>query len=186
VSITFHGEAMGGRAVGKPRTGAMSSRDPVTAAKVAKGVVYDGKWRSLPGRDDRAKILMAIGNQARWALLALTADVVDVLPAVGKQGGCHWCAALIQRFPKPELERNPVNVALLGNGCPDYFQKRWREAELTAAAAREERAHLAAITAGGAPSTDAVRALARARRIVAGKTPEPSYYEPFRRPTGRY
>jgi hypothetical protein len=120
-TISIHGDrSPDGRSVGRPRTGRMSSRDPATAARVAKAVVQEGKWRSLPGSDDRAKILTAIGSQARWALLALTADAVDVLPALGKElplGGCRWCAALIQRAPKPELERNEVARVLLGTPC---------------------------------------------------------------------
>jgi hypothetical protein len=172
MSITFHGESMGGRSVGKSRTGRMSSRDPVVAARVAKAVAMDGKWRSLPGRDDRAKILMAISSQARWVLLALTADVVEVLPALGKDlslGGCHWCAALLQRSPEPELARDPVTLALLGNGCADC-QKRWTTAGMVAAAAQEEREHLETLTAGGGQVAAAVRGLERARRIV-GRSP---------------
>lgn len=169
-TITFHGDRTpDGRAAGRPRTGMMSSRDPVTAAKVAKHVVAEGKWRTLPGRDDRARILTAIGSQAHWVVLALTPDMVEMLPALGKelpQGGCHWCSAFVQRFPEPELPRDPANVALLGNGCHDC-QRRWKMAELTAAAAREELAHLDIITGGGAITASAVQGLERARRLVA-------------------
>jgi hypothetical protein len=188
MSIMFHGSSLGGRPGGKPYGGAMSSRDPVVAARVAKGVVYDGKWRSLPHRDDKQKILAAIAAKARWALLALPAEAVELLPALGwekRLGACNWCAAAALRFPEPEAPRTEVLLALLGNGCADC-QRRWSTAALAASAAQEEAGHLKTLTAGGGTVADTVRAMERARRIVAGKTPEPSYYRPNRRSTGRY
>jgi hypothetical protein len=158
----------------------MSSRDPVTAARVAKAVVQDGKWRTLPGRDDRAKILTAIGSQARWALLALTADAVDVLPALGKElplGGCHWCAALIQRAPKPELERDQVSLILLGTPC-SKCRKRHAVADEKASSLALYRDLVAEgvpekVAAASRTREDAYRRLQAIRKTEQARPPKP-------------
>jgi hypothetical protein len=172
-TIAFHrAPDPAGRPAGKPYGGPMSSRDPLVAARLAKRIVHAGKWRTLPGRDDRARILTAIGSQARWAVLILSSEAVDALVALGKEvtpGLCHWDAARLVRGAP--LERDPVTVALLGEGCA-RCRACWAAAEVAA----RERTDLARV-AGGAPTMDAVAAVARARRVI-GRTPLPSYYEP--------
>jgi hypothetical protein len=174
MNIIIHGEAVNGRAVGRPRTltASLSSRDPAVAARLARSIAMKGEWRTLPHRDDKRKILAAIAAEARWAVLALPREATELLPALGKdlsRGGCHWCAAAMQRCPEPEPPRTEVLLALLGNGCADC-QRRWSMAGLTAAAAQEEQAHLDQLTEGGAPVASAVRGLESARRIV-GRSP---------------
>jgi hypothetical protein len=153
-TVTIHGEAMNGRAVGRPRTLAaagLSSRDPVVAARLARSIAMKGEWRTLPHRDDQQKILAAIAAEARWAVLALPAEATELLPALGKDlraGCCHWGAAAMQRSPEPEPPRTEVLLALLGNPCSGC-QQRWSKAEATAAAAQREREHVAELTAAG-------------------------------------
>jgi hypothetical protein len=177
MSIVFYGESMGGRAVGRPRTAGMSSRDPLVAARYVKSVAEQGKWRSLPGRDAKAKILTAVSNEARWALLALPADAVEALAAFEQedlsQVGCRWCALRLQRLPAPDLERNEAALVVLGHGC-QACQRRWARAEATAGVAAREHGDLTLI-AGGQPLTTAIRGLARARRVV-GQAGQPSRY----------
>jgi hypothetical protein len=146
----------------------MSSRDPIVAARFARRVVRDGKWRSLPHRDDKQKILAAIAAEARWAALALPPEATELLPALGKdlsQGGCGWCAAAMQRCPEPEPPRTPVLLALLGQPGQDCCQRRWAMAEAIRASAAAE--DLAQLTAGGVPVASAIRGLERARKLVS-------------------
>ena len=116
----------------------------MVVAKAAKQLVQAGDWRTLPGRD-QTKILAALKSRLPFAVGHLA---VDALVALGKQpplGGCHWCAALIQRSPdKPELDRTPTTLALLGTGCRQC-RRRWRVDERAAelvAAARAGRRNL--------------------------------------------
>jgi hypothetical protein len=168
-------------------------------AQVAKRVVLKGEWRTLPARSDRVRILMAVKSQARWALLPLRPGDVDALVALGKEvssGTCHWDAARIVRGPgKPELERDEVTLALLGQGC-QRCRIRWAAAEV----AERERAHVRNLVAAGYAPEDAayqrpgdLRAtgaiwpagkepsgLTAAARQAARKVPPPSYYIPGR------
>jgi hypothetical protein len=132
-----------------------SSRDPVTVARSAKVVIQSGHWRRQAGRDDRTKILLSLRTRLPGPMLPVAAEHLPVaaLTALTKQpppGGCHWCAALIQRTPEPELERTPATLALLGNGCA-RCQRRWaatdRAAELIAEN-REREALTAALCRG--------------------------------------
>lgn len=168
MNIVIHGEAVNGRAVGRPRTltASQSSRDPVVAARLARAIAMKGEWRTLPHRDIKRKILAAVAAEANWAALALPPEATELLPALGKDlrsGCCHWGAAAMQQGTDPP--RTPVLLALLGNGCAGC-QKRWREAELTVAAAREEKAYLDPVAASGASVAGAIRGLENARRIV--------------------
>jgi len=154
VNIVIHGEAVNGRAVGRPRTltaAGLSSRDPLVAARLARSIAMKGEWRTLPHRDDQRKILAAVAAEARWAVLALPPEATELLPALGKDlraGCCHWGAAAMQRSPEPEPPRTPVLLALLGNPCSGC-QQRWRKAEATAAVVEREREHVAGLTAAG-------------------------------------
>jgi hypothetical protein len=110
----------------------------VVVAKAAKQLVQAGDWRTLPGprRPDQDPDGPPGPGAVHVGHLAVDAPV-----ALGKQpppGGCHWCAALIQRSPdKPKLDRTPTTLALLGTGCRQC-RPRWRvdepAAELVAAA----------------------------------------------------
>jgi hypothetical protein len=173
MSVTFHGDRIGDRAAGRPRTAGLSSRDPVVAARLARSIAMKGEWRTLPHRDDKRKILAAIGAQARWAVLALPAEATELLPALGKdlsQGCCHWGAAAMQRSPGLEPPRTEVLLALLGNPCGGC-RRRWANAEAAAAAAATEAEHLADLTAGGTTVESAGAALERARRLVGRRAP---------------
>lgn len=138
-TIAIHGgRTPDGRPAGKPRVGLMSSRDPVLAARAAKAIIQDGKWRTLPGRDDRTRILLALKEQIGWAIPLLP---IDALAALGKEpgAGCHWCAALLVRDPdKFELPRDEVTLALLGQPCRNCAD-RWQEDALVAAMVNETR-----------------------------------------------
>lgn len=123
----------------------LSSRDPVAVTKAAKQLVQAGKWRTLPGRDDRAKILTALKDRLPFALGLVQVDALVALAKQPPSGGCYWCSALVQRLPdRPELERTADTVAALGEGCATC-RARWA----AAAVAQQEAAHVAALVAAG-------------------------------------
>jgi hypothetical protein len=173
-TITLHGDrSPDGRSVGKPRTGLMSSRDPVTVARAAKQLIWSGHWQTQIASDDRTKVMMSLKARMPWAVGHVH---VDALTAITKQvapGTCHWDAALLVRGPgEPELPRTEANLVLLGKGC-QRCRLRWATAE----AAQGEREHLDQLTAGGGTTVAAVCELERARSLVA---------QAGRRRAGRY
>jgi hypothetical protein len=118
----------------------LSSRDPITVARVAKRLIQSGHWEQQAGRDDRTKVMLSLRSRLPGPMLPVVAEHLPVAALVAltkapPPGGCHWCAAVIQRAPEPELERTPATVALLGQGCASC-QQRWavagRAAELIA------------------------------------------------------
>jgi hypothetical protein len=150
----------------------MTSRDPVTVARAAKQLIWSGHWRTQIANDDATKVLMSLKSRLPWAVGLVHPDALVAITKEVAPGCCHWCALQVVRDPgKPELERSEANRVLLGEGCA-RCRTRWAAAEV----AERERADLARI-AGGAPTTAAVAAVARARRVV---TPTPSYYIPGR------
>jgi hypothetical protein len=127
MTVEFHADAgRGGRAVGRPRTGLLSSRDPVTVAKAAKQLIQSGHWQQQAGRDDRTKVLISLQSRLPFAVGQLPVDALVALTKQPPPGGCHWCAALLQVVPdRPELDRTPVTLALLGEGC-QRCRHRWQ------------------------------------------------------------
>jgi hypothetical protein len=140
MSIMFHaGRGPDGRAAGKPWGGRMTSRNPVLAARAAKRIIQDGKWRTLPGHDDRTRILLALKEQIRWAIPMLPVDGLAALAKAPPPGGCHWCALVTVLDPdRPELERSEVNLALLGQPCRNCTDP-WEQDALVAAMVDETR-----------------------------------------------
>jgi hypothetical protein len=122
----------------------MSSRDPVTVAKAAKILVQTGDWRTLPGPDDKTRILTALKSRLPFALGQVPIDALVALAKVPPPGGCYWCSALVQRTPGPELARDEVTIALLGDGC-QRCRIRWAAAEVAA----REQAYTAGLVAAG-------------------------------------
>jgi hypothetical protein len=177
-SITFHGgRTPDGRPAGKPRTGRMSSRDPVTVARAAKQLVWSGHWRTQIANDDQTKILMSLKARMPWALGLVHPDALVAIAREVTGGTCHWDALLLVRGPgKPELERSEANRVLLGEGC-QRCRTRWaaalgvvdlllmahivRREFAPASAADEEEAPCSA-----SPLRPAGRRLGRAGRII--------------------
>jgi hypothetical protein len=125
----------------------LSSRDPIVVTEAAKRLVQAGQWRTLPGRDDKSKILLALKSRLPFALT--TGPHIDALVALGKELDpsrpmCHWCAAAVVRTPKPELPRNEINRVALGTPCTDC-EARWEQAEVEA----REAAHIGQLVAAG-------------------------------------
>jgi hypothetical protein len=175
-AIVFHGSpGPGGRPGGKPYGGAMSSRDPVVAAKAAKQLVWSGHWRRQIASDDATKVMMSLKARMPWAVGLVHADALVALTKEVAPGTCHWDAARIARgLGEPELERSEANRVLLGEGC-QRCRTRWAAAEV----AERERSSLEQIAAGGS-LVAAAAGLERARRTLAHKPAPPSYYIPGR------
>jgi hypothetical protein len=153
-TIVIHSDRYGGRAIGQPRTGHMGpGRDPVMVAREARRLIQSGDWQRLPAASDRKRILALLQARLPAALGLLP---LAGLYALGKQppaGGCHWCAALVQVLPdRLELERTPITLALLGDGC-NRCQARWQVDARVAALVDEtrERERLAAELCRGRP-----------------------------------
>jgi hypothetical protein len=177
--------------VGQGRTGRMlSSRDPVVLARAGKQLIQSGHWEQQIARDDQTKVLMSLKTRLPFAVGKLPTDALVALTKAPPPGGCAWCCCFIQRAPdKPELDRNEVTVALLGQGCA-RCQRRWqmdaRVAELVEEA--REEARLAAATPPP-PEQDLPVPPASLPALVAAPTPaparrvpDPDYYTPQPRP----
>jgi hypothetical protein len=180
MSIMFHGSSLGGRPVGKPSGGRMSSRDPITVAKAAKQLIWSGDWQRQIANDTKTKVMMSLKARMPWAVGLVHPDALVAITKEVSPGTCHWCALLLVRGPgEPELERSEANRVILGEGC-QRCRTRWA----AAAVAAREGEDLEMLTAGGAPVSSATRALEKARRTVgqaaAHRAPVPSYYRPGR------
>jgi hypothetical protein len=146
VTVEFPSDRYGGRPVGRPRTGLLSSRDPVTVAKAARQLVRSGHWRSQAGGDDRTRVLISLRSRLPFAVGILPVDALVALTKQPPPAGCAWCCALLQVVPdRPELERTPATLALLGEGC-QRCRHRWAVDERVADLVDEarEQARLAA------------------------------------------
>jgi hypothetical protein len=195
MTIDFHSDRAGGRAVGQPRTGRMGpGRDPILVAREARRLIQSGHWQRLGANSDREKILTLL--RARLPA-ALSLVPTAALFALGKQppaGGCHWCAALVQQLPdRAELDRTPVNLALLGEGCR-RCQHRWQvdarvaalideareEARLAAGRPRTPEQDVTAPTASLPPLTAATPPYYQRRPwpppVQPARVPDPHYY----------
>jgi hypothetical protein len=155
-----------------------SSRNPIAAAKAAKALVQQGAWRTLPPRDDKAKIAMALSSRLPWVLrLGIP---LDALVAVGKGGNCYWCNA------PAGLQRDEVTTTILGPGCGGC-----QVAEAAADVLVREREHVRQLVAAGF-KPEATRNLRtpeqvddytrRLRALNAAKLPprrpaDPAYYQ---------
>jgi hypothetical protein len=186
MTIDFHGDRYGGRAVGPGRSGRMGpGRDPVLVAVEARRLIQSGVWQRLAASSDHERILTMLRARLPAALGLLP---TAALFALGKQpppGGCHWCSALVQRLPDlPELDRTPATLALLGEGCR-RCQHRWQvdarvaalideareEARLAAGTPRTPEQDLPAPTASLPPLPATTPPPTPARRV-----PDPHYY----------
>jgi hypothetical protein len=165
-TVTIHGSRRGGRAVGKPTTFDLSSRDPIAVNRAARAMVQSATWQKQIAQSDRVKLLME-----RRARLPFAAGLVHVDGLLALAMGppppncCYWCQALLVRdLGIPELPRDPANFALLGPGC-QRCRTRWE----TAAVAARERALQAA----------GIRRPARRPSAATGTAPRktlPSFY----------
>jgi hypothetical protein len=186
MTVEFHSDRYGGRAVGPARTGRMGpGRDPVLVAREARRLIQSGTWQRLGASSDHERILTMLKARLPAALGLLP---TAALFAAGKEpppGGCAWCCALVQQLPdRAELDRTPATLALLGEGCR-RCQHRWQvdarvaalideareEARLAAARPRTPEQDLPAPTASLPPRAAATPPPAPARRV-----PDPHYY----------
>ena len=140
MTVDFHSDRVGGRAVGPGRSGRMGpGRDPVLVAREARRLIQDGAWQRIAANSDPEKILTMLRGRLPAALGLLPPAA---LYALGKEPGpaaCGWCAALVQQLPdRAELDRTPATLALLGDGCR-RCQQRWRVDARVAALIDEAR-----------------------------------------------
>jgi hypothetical protein len=187
MTVEFHADRDGDRAVGQGRTGRLGpGRDPILVAREARRLIQDGAWARLPANSDPEKILTMLKARLPAALGLLPTAGLFALGQQPPPGGCHWCAALVQRLPDlPELDRTPVNLALLGQGCR-RCQRRWQvdqrvaelieraveEARLAAGRARTPKPLAAAAPTASLPPP----AVATPPPAPARKVPDPHYY----------
>jgi hypothetical protein len=180
-TITFHGSpGPGGRPGSQPRTGAMSSRDPVVLNRAAKQLIQSGHWRRQIANDDRLKVLMSLKARLPFAVGHIHVDGMLALTKRPEPGCCYWCSALMIRDPDlPELVRDAANFALLGPGC-QRCRTRW---ETAAVAAREQALQAAGYRRLQDGRLQAPNGEVRLRRVGV-QTAVRSYYNPNRRRRG--
>jgi hypothetical protein len=207
VTVQIHGDRLGDRAVGKPRTLVAASRgDPTTVGGLARMAMLSRVWKLTPpvGGDInravyflKARMPMAAAMLSKAAIAALTQPV----PA----GGCSWClASLYSAAPDPVGEPpddDDLYRSFLGSKCRRCRQ-RYRVAEAEQEALAEYQARVAAgvppmVAARSRSRTEAlartevIRELEQARppTVPTGvitsaggrRVPDPPYYRP--RPT---
>jgi hypothetical protein len=174
-NISIHGARVGDRAVGKPTSGRMQPTGPELGAQARAAL-----WRFYAGTRtqgvarDRLGVATVRNQYPATRGLFSDAALMAVLREPGRRCSWDYYRELAAEQGEPPPVPSPDLFGLLGRqcgGCKIHFA-----AQVVADRERESLARIA----GGAPTPSAVAGLARARRTLARKTPEPSYYRPGR------
>jgi len=122
-TIELHGDRVGGRAVGKPRTAAVANlRDPAIAVPEARKLVQSGAWRSAPKTGDAGDKAEYLVRSKVPAALVVGRVAIEALTKNPPSPGCHWCAAAVcaalslGEHPYPD-HRSELVMKFLGNPC---------------------------------------------------------------------
>jgi hypothetical protein len=148
--VELHGDRVGGRAVGKPRTLVAGSRgDPTTVGGLARMAMLSRVWKLTPPVGDdharayyflKARLPMVAALLSRAAIVALTRPV--------PLGGCSWCLAAFYSATSfgawEPPEDDDLYRSFLGSKCG-----RCRVAFQAVEVANREREHTDQLVAAG-------------------------------------
>jgi len=141
-TIELHGDRVGDRAVGKPRTAAAANlRDPAVAVPEARKLVQSDAWRTAPrtgDATDKAEYLVRV--KAPAALVVGRVAIGALARGAPTLKGCYWCtAAMLANLSFGEDtypdHRNPLVQAWLGSPCGKCSQRHASSDEVAASLA---------------------------------------------------
>jgi hypothetical protein len=160
MTVMFHGDRIGQRAVGRPHAHGMANpRDPATAVQLARRAMQAGAWWRVPkAGDDTDKAWYLLRSRFPAALTVLPRVAVAAMTKAPPSPGCHWCwaqvLAALSFGDDPYPDRTDATLAFLGAPCR-RCQARHQGDDAAQAAradvAERERQTDAAVQAAGGP-----------------------------------